>query len=264
MNFEKSLKLFTEKEGTQELPINSNKGHLQQESPFFKFRRHYMMGDFEHWSFSFSVLEEHLDEMDIEQRVWKIFHEESEVNLKYDNKEDIWIKNPPLVEEEYSFESVRPNIEESVAFNSWIGRESYNEEENISDIEYAPHPKRLGRPPILTGLSKRKDVVLKALLRRIRTYFWKDLNAKTKYLNKKKYKGASIFNDCLTFYIENILKEVATSEFLHILGSFISSNEMKALITANIKLGLEKKDQKSNRIKMADEIHTKKLHIDIN
>ena len=260
MNCEKSLKSSLKKESTLENFINADKGQLQQESPYFKFRRHDLMKELDHCSFSFSTLEDKLDNMDIEQRLWKILYKESELNPQLNSKEDFWIKNLPHVEEENLIESVRPNIDESVTFTSSRSKGEIDVEENLYENDFVSQPKRLGRPPIPTGLSKRKDVVLKTMLRRIRAYFWKDFNRKTKYLSKKKYKGLFFLQDCLTFYIENILKEEATSEFLHLLGSFISTYDTKTLITAYVNSGLETETQKSNKIRFADEVYTNYIY----
>ena len=43
---------------------------------------------------------------------------------------------------------------------------------------------KLGRKPVWTGLYQRKYVVLKSLLRKIHSFFWKDIKNETNYLKK--------------------------------------------------------------------------------
>ena len=45
------------------------------------------------------------------------------------------------------------------------------------------------------GLTQRKDVVLKNLLRRIKTFFWKDFKSETRYLKLKRYRRVGYFEN---------------------------------------------------------------------
>ena len=55
--------------------------------------------------------------------------------------------------------------------------------------------KKLGRKPIETGLHQRKDVVLKAVLRKMHSFFWRDVNSETKYIKLKKRRGVQSFEE---------------------------------------------------------------------
>ena len=69
----------------------------------------------------------------------------------------------------------------SVSFKSDIGNtiEEIKDEKRTTNAEIGES--RIGRRPIYTGLDKRKDVVLKTLLRSIRTFISNDFNFYLKY-----------------------------------------------------------------------------------
>ena len=53
-----------------------------------------------------------------------------------------------------------------------------------------------------TGLRKRKDVVFKALLRKIRSYYWKNFNHTTHYNVLKKNPHPTLYKECLKVYLD--------------------------------------------------------------
>jgi hypothetical protein len=63
----------------------------------------------------------------------------------------------------------------------------------ISNEEEKQLSRRVGRRPVQTGLLKRKDVVLKKVLRSIKTFYWKGLNKATKYCTRKKRRNGASF-----------------------------------------------------------------------
>ena len=65
--------------------------------------------------------------------------------------------------------------------------------------------KKIGRKPVFTGLQQRKDVVLKSLLRKIHSFYWKDINHETNYIKQKKKRGVQYFEEWLKIYIQNKL-----------------------------------------------------------
>ena len=91
--------------------------------------------------------------------------------------------------------------------------------------------KKLGRKPIDTGLNQRKDVVLKAVLRKMHSFFWKDINSETKYIRLKKRRGIQCFEEWLKLYIENKLNEKPNDHLILVLGSIASSSDMKDFIS---------------------------------
>lgn len=94
-----------------------------------------------------------------------------------------------------------------------------------SDDEERKGPRKGGRKPIETGLSKRKDVILKKVLRTIRTYYWKAFNQATKYcIRKRRRNNESFYYQCINDYIETILKIDADTFTVKTLGDFLCMN----------------------------------------
>ena len=90
--------------------------------------------------------------------------------------------------------------ESSLMFNSLSSSQTYLN--LIPELEPTPIfnksgniRKKLGRKPIDTGLNQRKDVVLKAVLRKMHSFFWKDINSETKYIRLKKRRGIQSFEE---------------------------------------------------------------------
>ena len=94
--------------------------------------------------------------------------------------------------------------------------------------------KKLGRKPIDTGLNQRKDVVLKAVLRKMHSFFWKDINSETKYIKLKKRRGVQCFEEWLKLYFENKLNEKPNDHLILVLGSIACSSDMKDFISRKL------------------------------
>ena len=90
--------------------------------------------------------------------------------------------------------------------------------------------KKLGRKFEFTGLSQRKDVVLKSLLRKIKKYLWVQLNQFTEFLYLRKSEEKDFYERCLIAFIQNTIQKDVTVDFLFTLGSFLSPDHMKVLI----------------------------------
>lgn len=72
-----------------------------------------------------------------------------------------------------------------------------------SEPSNPPEKKRKTKRKAKTGLRKRKDVVFKALLRKIRSYYWKNFNFITKFnVLKKKDSREDLYKDCLKKYLQ--------------------------------------------------------------
>lgn len=117
------------------------------------------------------------------------------------------------------------NIEESKTTEITI-EETKEANTSVSELNLS---KKLGRKPQFTGLSQRKDVVLKSILRKIRSYFWRKFNEVTKFMALKRKKSKCFFGDCLKSFIISELHLEPTKEMIFKFGSIISSKHMTSL-----------------------------------
>lgn len=115
--------------------------------------------------------------------------------------------------------------------------------------------KRPGRRADFTGLNQRKDVVLKSLLRKIKKFFWTHFKHLFKYIQLKKADQPAIFESYLRAYVEVILKQEATPEYVFTFGSFINPKEMKRAINYNFNMDFEFTLQKIERLSRIEEIY---------
>ena len=122
-------------------------------------------------------------------------------------------------------------------------------------IKLWSNKKKLGRKPLITGLTQRKDIVLKTLFRRIKTFFWKDFNKETKYKNYESKTRVLFFEKCMKRYIKNVLQEEITGEFGFVFGGFISPRDMKKLVAINPNSIFVQWSQLSEDWDKIDEIH---------
>ena len=90
--------------------------------------------------------------------------------------------------------------------------------------------KKIGRKPDISGLHQRKDIVLKSLLRKIHSFYWRDINNETKYLKNKQKRGVLFYEACLKQYIQSKFNKEPTDDFVLTLGGFACWKEMKRLI----------------------------------
>ena len=255
MSIDKSLKNSKEIESSEEAFIGKYTGYYQIQSPIFKFRDYDVSKNSQEYLFTFPSMEERKEDVRVEQKLWKIYHDVSRSETHPYNENELWMNELLQEEKEDSLEPLRADIDSSIAISSSRNTENHDEENSSqNNSNYASQPKIRGRRPENLGLSKRKDVVLKNILRRVRTSIWKDFNIRTKYLSKKKQRGIKFFQSCLNFYIKNVLEEVATPELVYKLGSFIYSKDMSILISA--KTGSAFGDQISKKIRETNEIHT--------
>ena len=125
------------------------------------------------------------------------FYEEKHEILEYllKNQEEFWkadVQNP--FEPDFlqtNREYLASPLKSSYGFDS--NEISYNHQD-AQNIQYnGSIDKKFGRKPTFIGLTQRKDVVLKTLLRRIKTFFWNDFKDQTKYFKLKKYKRIAHF-----------------------------------------------------------------------
>lgn len=80
-----------------------------------------------------------------------------------------------------------------------------------------PKPK-VGRKPENNGLSKRKDIVLKCVLRKIRAFYKDYINSTTKYQARKRWKAPSFLHDCLEHFVAQVLDIPPTPNAVLLIG----------------------------------------------
>lgn len=75
---------------------------------------------------------------------------------------------------------------------------------------------------------RRKDVIIKTLLRKCRKYFLKDFNAKTSYLKTAKRKhGSSVYKTLLEEYINKVFNIKRDDDLLMFLGVFLYQQDLE-------------------------------------
>ena len=110
-------------------------------------------------------------------------------------------------------------IKEILNFESSCESFSFNKDEistiNPIPVNITPPRKRCGRKPINTGLSRRKDVVLKSLLRKIRSFY------KTRFKEFVQYEHPNQKN-ALKSHTKNVIKRhTLTSNLRYNISQFI-------------------------------------------
>ena len=167
---------------------------------------------------------------------FSIFSPKIEDNLEYqyENMEEFWkIKPTPFFEQNMQIKlgeslEIFKVLEELYNINSLktLDDQLLNAGFNNQDTQR----KKLGRKFEFTGLSQRKDVVLKSLLRKIKKCLWVQLNQFTEFSRKRKSEEKDFYERCLIAFLQNMIQRDATVEFLFTFGSFLSPDHMKELI----------------------------------
>lgn len=76
--------------------------------------------------------------------------------------------------------------------------------------------------------SRRKDVIIKTLLRKCRKFFLKDFNIKTNYLKSSKRKfGSSVYKTLLDDYITKVFKIPCNEKLLLFMGVFLYQTDLE-------------------------------------
>ena len=240
---------------------NANK-ELQSINPLFQQRDHSITENSK-LNFSISSSPPEYDAERIQSEVQyqdNFFYEEKQEILEYllKNQEEFWKVDVQYPFEPEIFQNSREYLESPLKPSSGI---------NFEEITYS-HPitqngryndiieKKLGRKPNLTGLTQRRDVVLKNLLRRIKTFFWNDFKDQTKYFKLKRYKRIAHFERWIQFYIANCLQEDASIESSFVFGSFISSSDMKSLVLEKSKSMVWDRAETDDKLMRIDSIYS--------
>ena len=188
------------------------------------------------------------------------FYEEKHEILEYllKNQEEFWkadVQNP--FEPDFlqtNREYLASPLKSSSGFYS--NEISYNHQDTQNVRHNDSIDKKLGRRPTFTGLTQRKYVVLKTLLRRIKTFFWNDFKDLTKYFKLKKYKRIAHFERWIQFYIANCLQEDTSIESSFVFGSFISSRDMKSLVLDKSKSLVLDRAETADKLMRIDAIYS--------
>jgi hypothetical protein len=74
--------------------------------------------------------------------------------------------------------------------------------------------------------SRRKDVIIKTLLRKCRKFLTQDFNTATNYAKQKRRLSSSIFADLLGNYLTSVVKVQATDSLVAFLGALLYQQDM--------------------------------------
>ena len=91
--------------------------------------------------------------------------------------------------------------------------------------------KKVGRKPLNIGLTKRKDVVFKTVLRKVRNFIRNSLNEITRYQAKKSRRDYSFYYECLTECVSKVLGLPATDKIIFLVGSLACPKDMATFIS---------------------------------
>lgn len=75
--------------------------------------------------------------------------------------------------------------------------------------------------------SRRKDVIIKTLLRKCRKFFMQDFNAKTNYMKQKRKFTNAIYLNLLKNYLTSVLKINDSESLVAFLGAFIYQQDLE-------------------------------------
>ena len=85
--------------------------------------------------------------------------------------------------------------------------------------------KKAGRKRLNTGLTKRKDVVLKSVLRKIRNFVKKDFVNRSNYFKIKIDTRIKNMNKMLSDYITNVMNKKSCASIVETLAIFILADD---------------------------------------
>ena len=123
-------------------------------------------------------------QFDHHQELWECREQQKSNSVKFEEENDL---------EYFQHSSNNLNLNPTVLSGS---------ESNLIYNKSGSIRKKIGRKPVFTGLQQRKDVVLKSLLRKIHSFYWKDINHETNYIKQKKKRGVQYFEE----YLKSIFK----------------------------------------------------------
>jgi hypothetical protein len=114
-----------------------------------------------------------------------------------------------------------------------------------------PKKKKVGRKPLRLGLTKRKDVVFKTVLRKVRKCFWTGINRFTGYQTKKSRHEIPLYYECVAEYVTKVLHLPATDKIIFLVGSMASPRDMQYFIELD-----PNKTYSKSKIEKCDDVHS--------
>jgi hypothetical protein len=113
-----------------------------------------------------------------------------------------------------------------------------------------------GRKPENLGLMQRKDVVLKTILRKIRTWFWKDFTSVADFKSVKDNKNEVIYSEWLKKYSSEKFSSNQSETFMFYLSSLMSSKNTEQQVSLEHGLFYEAEEKKrSRKLNRVREVH---------
>jgi hypothetical protein len=116
--------------------------------------------------------------------------------------------------------------------------------------------RRLGRKPENLGLKQRKNVVLKTLLRKMRTWFWNDFTFFTCFETRKDVEDAVVYGEWLKKYSSEKFSSNKSQTFLFYLSNLMSSKSTEQQVSSEHGLFYEAEEKKrSNKFNKVRNFH---------
>lgn len=123
-------------------------------------------------------------------------------------------------------------------------------EEEKADLTILPPAKKRGRKKAKL-FTRRKDVILKTLLRKCRKYIQKDFNSKTNYLKRKRTMDTGFYKACLLNYLAEELQVYPDEKLVIFCGCLIYQQDLQKEIDTFVSPHFDSASIKSTM----DEIH---------
>lgn len=102
---------------------------------------------------------------------------------------------------------------------------------------------------MFTGLQGRKDVALKNMLRKVRSFYWSQFNL-TESGNKRRSTNNESYDEQVKFFIEALLGMPSTPKLVFTLGSMMSVSKMESCLRSSLA-----KPTATKKVREAENIH---------
>jgi hypothetical protein len=131
-----------------------------------------------------------------------------------------------------------------------------NSSKDSSESVPTSRRKGAGRKRLNLGLTQRKDVVLKALLRKMRTSLWEKFNSVTLFKEKRNMKGPLHYDICLRLFAREKLGELANDAFLFYLSILMSTKKTEELVSFKFSSLYKRTDEeRSQQLEEISQVH---------
>ena len=130
---------------------------------------------------------------------------------------------------EHSYHYSHEEIKEIEEFNDFSKSEELIAQNNISHLQNAPaQQKKRGRKTINSGMIRRKDVILKSVLRKIRSSIRKSFFTYLKDQKERWNKSFADITKLLGDFISNLKNETPEASIVETLGVFIWAEKFES------------------------------------